>query len=152
MLYRLWRRISPLFLLVVLRYLSAWPRRFLLLAFVWTLVDAFHVHRRLYLASQEHRAPVKSQSPVRMFIASLHWNNERILRDSWNKAVLDLVSAFGPSNIFVRVYESGSRGGSKDALGELDRSLDAMGAPRNVTLDMTSHADAMALPPLQPGK
>jgi hypothetical protein len=85
-----------------------------------------------------------------VYIASLHWNNERILRGSWNQGLLDLVSVLGPSNVFVNLYESGSRDGSKDAIGELNRALGVMGVPRNITLDKTTHADAVASPPLEP--
>lgn len=51
----------------------------------------------------------------------------------------------------MSLYESGSRDGSKDAIGELDKALGVMGVPRNITLDKTTHADAMASPPLEPG-
>ncbi|KAH7140940.1 cryptococcal mannosyltransferase 1-domain-containing protein [Dactylonectria macrodidyma] len=140
-----WRFPSFVFLLrsIGLRCLSAW--RLLILAFiVWTLRMAI-THPRL------HRLEMKPQSSVRVYIASLHWNNEHIHRDSWNEAVLDLVLALGPSNVFVSVYESGSRDGSKAALGELDKALDAVGASRNVTLGKTTHADEISSPPLEPG-
>ncbi|KAH8665475.1 cryptococcal mannosyltransferase 1-domain-containing protein [Ilyonectria robusta] len=130
----LWRLPSRLVLPLrsaALRCLSAW--RFLIIAFV------------------DHRVQVKPSSPVRVYIASLHWNNEGIFRDSWNKALLDLVLALGPSNVFVSVYENGSRDGSKAALRELDNALNAVGASRNITLDKTTHADDIASPPLEPG-
>ncbi|UPK96410.1 hypothetical protein LCI18_007345 [Fusarium solani-melongenae] len=112
------------------------------------LLEVIVVNHRLYLSSQHHEELL---GPVRVYITSLHWNNERILRGSWNQGVLDLVSALGPSNVFVSLYESGSRGGSKDALGQLDKALVALGVPRNITLDETTHADAMASPPPEPG-
>ncbi|RSL44406.1 hypothetical protein CEP53_011238 [Fusarium sp. AF-6] len=147
MLRRLSRRLTPYLRAFSLRILSVW--RLLLFAFVaWTFFDTVLDHHRLDAAGQTY---VKPQSPVRVYIASLHWNNERILRDSWNQGLLDLVSVLGPSNVFVSLYESGSRDGSKDAIGELDKALGVMGVPRNITLDKTTHADAMASPPLEPG-
>ncbi|RTE69933.1 hypothetical protein BHE90_015682 [Fusarium euwallaceae] len=147
MLRRVSRRLAPYFRVFSLRILSVW--RLLLFAFVaWTLFDTVLVHHRLDAAGQAYMKP---QSPVRVYIASLHWNNERILRDSWNQGLLDLVSVLGPSNVFVSLYESGSRDGSKDAIGELDKALEVMGVPRNITLDKTTHAVAMASPPLEPG-
>lgn len=147
MLRRLSRRLAPYFRATSLRILSVW--RLLLFAFVtWTLFDTLLIHHRLDAAAQTYSKP---QSPVRVYIASLHWNNERILRDSWNQGLLDLISVLGPSNVFVSLYESGSRDGSKDAIGELDKALGVMGVPRNITLDKTTHADAMASPPLEPG-
>ncbi|KAL6353097.1 hypothetical protein LRP88_13585 [Fusarium phalaenopsidis] len=131
MLRRFSRRMAPYFCATSLRILSMW--RLLLFAFVtWTLFDTL-------------------LNPVRVYIASLHWNNERTLRDSWNQGLLDLVSVLGPSNVFVSLYESGSRDGSKDAVGELDKTLEVMGVPRNITLDKTTHADAMVSPPREPG-
>ncbi|KAM6520972.1 hypothetical protein FSOLCH5_005752 [Fusarium solani] len=145
-LRRFSRRMAPYFCATRLRILSLW--RLLLFAFVtWTLVDTLLIHRRLDAAGQTY---LKPQSPVRVYIASLHWNNERILRDSWNQGLLDLVSVLGPSNVFVNLYESGGRDGSKDAIGELNRALGVMGVPRNITLDKTTHADAVASPPLEP--
>lgn len=135
---------------VVRRNLSV--LRYALFAFlVWTLVDALLVHRRLDTASREHGANGKLRKPVRVYIASLHWNNERILRASWNKGVFDLVQALGPENVFVSVFESGSMDRSKDALRDLDRALNLVGAGRNVTLDERTHADEIASPPAEPG-
>lgn len=149
MLRRLLRHLIPYLGAVSLRILSVW--RLLLFAFVtWTLIDTLLVHRRLDGAEQR-QAHSKPQSPVRVYIASLHWNNERILRDSWNQGLLDLVSVLGPSHVFVSLYESGSRDGSKDALGQLNKALGAMGVARNITLDKTTHADVMASPPREPG-
>ncbi|KAH6983659.1 cryptococcal mannosyltransferase 1-domain-containing protein [Ilyonectria sp. MPI-CAGE-AT-0026] len=149
----LWRLPSRLVLPLrsaALRCLSAW--RFLIIAFVfWNFFDVLFVHHHLYVADKDHRVQVKPSSPVRAYIASLHWNNEGIFRDSWNNALLDLVLALGPSNVFVSVYENGSRDGSKAALRELDNALNAVGASRNVTLDKTTHADEIASPPLEPG-
>lgn len=148
MLRRFSRRLAPYLRATSLRILSVW--RLLLFSFIaWTLFDTLLIHHRLAAATAQ--TFLKPQSPVRVYIASLHWNNERILRTSWNQGLLNLVSVLGPSNVFVSLYESGSRDGSKDAIGELDKALEVMGVPRNITLDKNTHADAMASPPREPG-
>ena len=90
------------------------------------------------------RAPnVRGQ---KIFIASIHWNNEPILRSNWNLAVLELVDYFGPENVYVSVYESGSWDDSKAALKALDNELEKKGVRRNVTLSETTHADELKRP------
>ncbi|KAH9879430.1 hypothetical protein J1614_002870, partial [Plenodomus biglobosus] len=66
----------------------------------------------------------------RVFIASIHENNERSLRSRWRNALVDLARHLGPENIFVVVLESGSRGDSKGALRQLDCSLEQIGVNR----------------------
>jgi hypothetical protein len=81
----------------------------------------------------------------RIYIASLHWNNERILRSHWNDAVVALANALGPDNVFITVYESGSWDDSKGALKELDLALGAHNIRRNITLSPTTHLDEMSV-------
>lgn len=129
------------------RKLFSYIRLLVIFAIVWDLFDTLLVHRNLRYASHEHRMKRSSAQiePVRIYIASIHWNNEKILRHPWNKRVVDLVKTFGTDNVFVSVYESGSYDGSKEALLELDDSLDGIGAARNITLDGWTHADEIAL-------
>ncbi|KAL5906433.1 hypothetical protein ACKVV1_010839 [Pyricularia oryzae] len=75
----------------------------------------------------------------RIYIASLHWNNEKILRSHWNAALLDLVRALGPENVFVAVHEGGSWDGSAAALRELDAQLSSLGVARDIVLDSRTH-------------
>ena len=82
----------------------------------------------------------------KIFIASIHWNNERILRSNWNLAVLDLVEYFGKENVYISVYESGSWDESKNALRVLDQDLERLGVERTITLDETTHADELQKP------
>ncbi|OJD30977.1 polysaccharide export protein [Diplodia corticola] len=89
-------------------------------------------------------------SHERIFIASIHWNNEAILRSHWNAALIDLVQHLGPSNVFVSILESGSWDGSKAALRELDAKLEAMQVPRSIILDPTTHKDELEREP-KPG-
>lgn len=76
------------------------------------------------------------QDPVpRIFIASIHRNNEAVLRAAWNTAILAVARAYGPSNVYVSLLESGSIDGTKDALAELDAALGELGVRRSVVLD-----------------
>ena len=87
----------------------------------------------------------------RLFIASMHWNNEAILRSHWNDAVVHLAQKWGPENVFVSIYESGSWDNSKGALRDLDSRLDRLGVPRNITLSATTHKDEISEPPVEEG-
>lgn len=83
----------------------------------------------------------------RIFIASMHWNNEEILRSHWNNAVLELVEHFGPSNVFVAVLESGSWDNSKGALRDLDSNLASLDVAHSIVLEDTMHTDEVARTP-----
>ncbi len=86
---------------------------------------------------------VRGQS---IFIASIHWNNEQILRSRWNRAILELVEYFGPDHIYVSIHESGSWDNSKGALRELDRDLESLRVRRTITLEETTHKDEIQKP------
>jgi hypothetical protein len=83
----------------------------------------------------------------RVFIASIHWNNEQILRHHWVPAVVALVKEFGPENVFVSVQESGSWDDSKGVLRLLDQELAKHGIPRRIVLSDTTHLDEISRPP-----
>jgi len=83
----------------------------------------------------------------RVYVASIHWNNGPVLRAHWNQAVKDLVTLFGSENIYISVFESGSWDDSKEVLAELDADLERLGVQRTVLLDVTTHADEMAVVP-----
>ncbi|KAL2193643.1 glycosyltransferase family 69 protein [Corynascus similis CBS 632.67] len=122
-----------------------------LLFFVWTIFEAHKSHYRITRAEREANARKILIEPTRVYIASLHWNNEEILRSEWNKAVLDLVKTFGANNVFVSVYESGSWDDSKGALRELDRELEVMGVSRKIILDHETHKDLISHPSADEG-
>jgi hypothetical protein len=82
----------------------------------------------------------------RIYIASVNWNNELVLRSHWNKALLQLVSELGPENVFVSIYESGSYDNTKGALRELDWELGRLHVSRNITLSYVTHEDELAAP------
>ena len=65
--------------------------------------------------------------------------------------MLDLVSTFGPENVYVSVYESGSWDDSKGALRVLDEELERMGVQRTITLDPHTHAEEIVQTPASTG-
>lgn len=122
----------------------------LILTFIWFIAEIYFVHRSLTRIHPQAQFD-NINAAGRIFIASLHWNNEAILRNDWNDAVVQLVSHLGAENVFVSVYESGSWDDSKGALRELDARLDALGAPRNITLSDVTHEDEISALPAQEG-
>ena len=119
-------------------------RASLLLFALFCIVDVLS----LISAHQRQNRPAKPPNlrGQKLFIASIHWNNEPILRSSWNLAVLDLVDYFGPENVYVSIFESGSWDDSKEALRVLDNDLETKGVPRTVKLNETTHADELEQP------
>lgn len=89
--------------------------------------------------------------PERIFIASTHWNNELILRESWNDAVIHLVKYLGPQNVFVSIVEGGSWDNTKGALRELKSALDTLNTPSEIILEEQTHAQAIAEAPAAAG-
>src|ERR1700712_3371764 len=96
-----------------------------LILLIRVVTEVFIIHHQLSQAAEHLVRPTTLPPPTtRIFIAALHWNNEPILRSHWNNAVVEMAKAFGPDNVFVSIYESGSWDNSKGALRELDRRLD----------------------------
>lgn len=112
---------------------------------VWTSLEVLFVYHRISAA--EKTLPKVTRRDERIYIASMHWNNEAILRSHWNDAVLDVVKTWGPENVFVSVFESGSWDNTKEALQQLDEKLDRLGVRRNITLSQTTHQDEISAPP-----
>jgi len=123
-------------------------KRILQIACILFLVQSIVDYRR-------SRAPTLSDvgrpDGQKIFIASIHWNNENILRSHWVPGVLGLVEHFGKENVYVSVQESGSWDDSKGALRELNQSLELTGVRRRIILDETTHADEIAKPPAESG-
>jgi hypothetical protein len=114
-----------------------------ILVFVFLLInilDALRIHSNI--ANGEHALTKRTPRPhERIYIAAIHWNNGPILKSHWNNAVISLVDTFGPENIFVSVYESGSWDDSKNALRQLEQALERRGVPHRVELSETTHRD-----------
>ncbi|ERT00434.1 hypothetical protein HMPREF1624_03805 [Sporothrix schenckii ATCC 58251] len=107
--------------------------------------------RRAQTSHQRTPSLLTSNADQNIFIASLHWNSEAILREAWPLALLRLVDTLrarssnnNNTNVFVSIYESGSWDRTKSVLLGLDKELASRGVPRRVVLDKTTHADEMA--------
>ncbi|GKZ30943.1 hypothetical protein AbraIFM66950_010717 [Aspergillus brasiliensis] len=123
-------------------------RGLLICVLIWTTVDVLYIHHLVSSSSYRNNDITRpSAVPERLFIASTHWNNEAILRSHWNDAIIDLAKVFGPDNIFVSIFESGSWDDTKGALRELDADLDRLGVRRNITLSNTTHEDEISASP-----
>lgn len=81
-----------------------------------------------------------------MFNASIHWNNEAILKSHWIPALLDLVDQFGRERVYVSVQESGSWDDSKDALRLLKTKLEQLDVRHAIVLDDTTHLEEISRP------
>ncbi|KAL2853885.1 cryptococcal mannosyltransferase 1-domain-containing protein [Aspergillus pseudoustus] len=132
--------------LTALRHLSRFHKlrrrllQFLILTFVlWSTIDVILV-RRHFNEEQTH-LDYKPPERQRIFIASVIRNNERSLPDGWNEAVVELANVFGSDNIFVSVYETGSSDATKNALRELDKSLETNKIGRRVITSDTGPHD-----------
>lgn len=79
----------------------------------------------------------------KVYIASQFRNNEALLRRRWNKQLLDLVRYFGPNNVYVSIYESGSWDDSEGALEELDAQLQTQNVSRSIILDPRTRFDSI---------
>lgn len=148
-----------MFLPTTYTYRSAlFPRRmlrrrfvqvFALIFLLWSTAEVLLVRRRLVNADTAQ--PVATRRRERVYIASIHWNNEEILRSHWNDAIIQLAKEFGSENVFLSVFESGSWDGTKSALQELDRALDGLGVARNITVSQKTHNDEISALPAEHG-
>ncbi|KAL8921806.1 MAG: hypothetical protein Q9208_005563 [Pyrenodesmia sp. 3 TL-2023] len=124
-------------------------RAVVLISLVASLIDFFSlVHARHRVVQVKD---TQGSSTKRIFIASIHWNNEAILRSHWNEAVLRLVGHFGAENVYVSILESGSWDDSKGALKDLDAALGRLGVGRKIILERTTHADEIGQTPASVG-
>lgn len=118
----------------------------LLLFLLFNFLDVLRIHHNLGHSHVQHRR--KSESPSRrpherIYIASMHFNNGEILKSHWNDAVIGLTETFGPKNVFVSIFESGSWDDSKAVLQQLDRDLEKRGVPHRVEVSDITHQDEL---------
>lgn len=141
-----------MFLLLRRSRIKSFRRALLFLAVAWLCLDVLHYfHFQLSSSKRTLYTDLTNKQKQKIFIASTHWNNEYILRNYWNKAVVDLVEHFGPNNVFVSVYESGSWDDSKGALRELQEDLERIGTRHKIVLDGTTHLDEIQKTPAATG-
>ena len=124
------------------RLACTWLKLFLVCLVLLSTWDIFW----LTFPAPPELVPLSVRPPAgeRYFIASIHWNNEAILRSHWVRAVADLVKYLGPENTYTSVLESGSWDGSKSALRVLEEELMNLGAPHNIVLNETTHLDEIS--------
>lgn len=111
---------------------------------LFSLIEVLSIRSTLVSASSGREVESRQQ---KIFIASMHWNNEHILRSHWIAAVVALAREIGPENVFVSVQESGSWDDSKGALRLLDQQLAELGIPRKIVLSHLTHADEISKAP-----
>jgi hypothetical protein len=122
-----------------------WRRSFyrvIILAFV--ILFTLDIFRIAFPRNDSHREILTlsaASKRLSIFIASIHWNNEQIIRSHWSKALLDFISEYGADNVYVSILEGGSWDDTKGALRELDVELRNAGVERNVELQDLSHED-----------
>ena len=108
---------------------------------IYSFLESLFIHRNVNSLDPIPAPKPPGPTAQKIFIASTHWNNERILRSHWNDAVLDLVRVLGPANVYVSIVEGGSWDDSKGALRELDAQLGGLNVARTIVLDERTHKD-----------
>lgn len=132
---------NKLYLRRVLR--SRAPKIAILIILIFNILDVLRIHANI----AEGELALASPPPApheRIYIASMHFNNGKILKSHWNDAVLNLTDVFGPENVFVSIYESGSWDDSKELLQGLDKELEQRGVPHTVDISDVTHHDELA--------
>ncbi|KAF2767117.1 putative polysaccharide export protein [Teratosphaeria nubilosa] len=119
-----------------------------LVLMLWTLFDVLSIRNAISLEAAKPPPPFANE---RIFIASIHWTSEAVLRDSWAPGVAALARAIGPDNVFISIYESGSFDSTKEVLELLKTDLDQSGIPHRIVLDEATHRDEVEKPPAENG-
>lgn len=117
------------------------PKILLFLFLLIQVVDVLRIHHNIANGDIQPAPARPARSTERIYIASMHFNNAHILENHWNKALLELTELFGPNNVFVSIYESGSWDDSKAVLMRLDAELERRGVPRRVEVSDKTHKD-----------
>lgn len=121
---------------------------FAFLALAYSLIEAIFVRHALV---REASTEPPALGEEKIYIASIHWTNELILRSHWNSALVSLAKAIGRENVYISIQESGSLDDTKGALRSLDAELERAGISRRIILDNTTHADEIGRVP-EPGE
>jgi hypothetical protein len=133
----------------VRRLLASRILRFVVLLSAFLVVfEVLAIRHKLRQAASQ---PPPKFAARKIFVASIHWTDERILRDYWIQAVANLAKDIGSEDVFVSVFESGSLDNTKGALQELDTLLEVIGAPHKIVLDETTHQDEVSRTPAERG-
>lgn len=128
--------------------LSTLTRFFGVILVIWTTLDVLYV--RSAIVRESSREPRKPNNE-KIFIASIHWTDELILRTHWISAIVDLAKTLGPERVFVSIEESGSLDDTKGALSYLEYELGQAGIRRSILLDSTERVDLVNREPADVG-
>lgn len=113
-----------------------------------SLLSSYLGQRQLQLQLPPRpKAELLQDKKERIYIASIHWNNEAVLRSKWIEAVVNTVQVLGPENVYVSIYESGSWDDSKGALRGLNTTLEQLDVRRSIVLDERTHLDEISRGP-----
>lgn len=113
-----------------------------LLLFFLDLVSIARTRNTLHSSSRQ-TSNTYPRIQERIYIASLHWNDEVLLRNHWIPSLVNLVSHIPPENVYISILESGSWDDTKGALLELDAQLEKLGIERSIVLGNRTHVDAI---------
>jgi len=127
---------------------SRYCKVLLSLFLVWTILDIISVRRSF---ADNAAMIVPSFTNQSIFIASLHWTSEIVLRSHWAPTVTELATQIGTDKVFVSIYESGSFDDTKGALKNLWEDLELAGIPNKIILDEATHKDEVEKPPTETG-
>lgn len=127
---------------VALRFVQWWIIITLLTATLDLLRESW---RQKPLQSFSSALDLRSNNTTSVYIASIQWNSEAILRSSWIPTLLELVFKLQAANInvYVSICEGGSQDGTKEALSQLADSLRQLNVDNSIELDGESHKDAV---------
>lgn len=80
-----------------------------------------------------------------IYIASVQYNSDVILKSHWIPSLLQLVKELQEVDltVYVSIYESGSEDGTKDTLSKLEASLNTLSISNTIYLDKKTHAAAI---------
>ena len=81
----------------------------------------------------------------KLFIASIHWNDGKILDAHWIPALISLIHSYGASNLYISIHESGSWDNTKTVLRNLDSTLESLGVERSGVLEERTHEDEIKI-------
>ncbi|KAK5133443.1 hypothetical protein LTR08_007685 [Meristemomyces frigidus] len=118
--------------------LSRAAKTIAILSVLWTIYDVLRVRHHLARSSAVEPPQFRNE---KIFIASIHWTDEAVLRSHWAPAVAQLARDIGPANVFVSIHESGSFDDTKSVLQILDADLELSGVRRRIVLDDATHKD-----------
>jgi hypothetical protein len=118
-----------------MRRLSRWRRRASVAALVLVVCLFLDLVEIISYRAPPPPPPPPDEAKPRIFIASIHRNDAKVLAGSWIAGVLSLVDGYGAERVYVSALESGSLDGSKEQLRRLDGLLAERGVRRSILLD-----------------